>query len=303
METIEHLVLSGSGPNLILQLACLKHFYNNNTLIPSKLKSVYGVSAGATLGVFVILGIPIDEIINYAIERPWDKVFAITVDNLLECNDNGGLWSPSVIRDVIVPFLYATDTPLDITLSQFYEKYPIDLHVIVTELEGFCSIDMNHHDYPTMKLLDVLQMSCLIPIMFSPFIYEGKHYVDGGVTENYPLQRCLDRVPVEDHNKVLGIRIYKRYKPKEDIPYTTIYILQFILKQLLDIASKNRSDVLCKYDILCEPDYSLADPRLWKLFTSGEEERKQMLTTSITYIEKLFSIVETGGQELIQTSD
>ena len=295
---IEHLVLSGCGPNMVIEIAYLQHFQQSGKLDVSKLKSVYGVSAGACLSTLLLMKIPIEDILNYLLDRPWHKVMDVTVDMLLECNGKCGLWSSDIIGEVLLPFFHTVDISPDITMKEFYEYIPVDLHIIVTELESFEMVDFNHETFPDLKLIDALKMTCIIPIMFIPFIYNGKRYVDGGVVANYPIKHCIDHLPKTEHDKILGIHIYKN--PKCVCPSTSIQMLYYILTQFAETVSNNHHQTqLCKYDIIAIPEYSMYEIELWKLWVGPREDRMKIYELGVQSIDDALRRIETGTQELI----
>ena len=281
---MEHLVLSGSGPNGLAQLACLQRLQDKGKLDIDLIKSMYGVSAGGIICVLLLLHIPIQDIIDYLLERPWNKVFDLNVEVMLECNEKAGLWSTHIIHEAIMPFFQVADLSIDITMEEFYQQNHVELHILTTELERFCAVDLHHSTFPDLKVIEALQMSSVMPLVFMPFRYKECIYLDGAFTENYPLMRCLSNLPVEEHDKVLGIHIYKsKIVPPE---LSMIQLLQYTMIQIGELVSKNARDKpLCKYDIACSPTYGLYDTELWKLLTGTREERMMIYNNGLTCID------------------
>lgn len=283
---MEHLVLSGSGPNGLAQLACLQRLQDTGKLVIPSIKSMYGVSAGGIICVLLLLRIPIEDIVNYLLYRPWDKVFDLNVEVMLECNEKAGLWSTTIIREAIMPFFQVAELSIDITMEEFYQHTHVDLHILTTELEKFQAVDLHHSTFPDLKVVDAIQMSSVMPLVFMPFRYKDSIYLDGAFTENYPMIRCLSNLPVEEHDKVVGIHIYKsKVVPSE---LTMIQLLQYTMVQIGEIVSKNvRDKPLCKYDIACSPTYGLYDTELWKLLTGTREERMMIYNDGVMCMDAL----------------
>ena len=281
---MEHLVLSGSGPNGLAQLACLQRLQDKGNLDIDLIKSMYGVSAGGIICVLLLLGIPIQDIVEYLLCRPWNKVFDLNVEVMLECNEKAGLWSTQVIRESIMPFFQVAEVSIDITMAEFYQQNHVELHILTTALEKFHVVDLHHSTFPDLKVIEALQMSSVMPLVFMPFRYKECIYLDGAFTENYPLMRCLSNLPVEEHDKVLGIHIYKsKIVPPE---LSMIQLLQYTMIQIGELVSKNARDKpLCKYDIACSPTYGLYDTELWKLLTGTREERMMIYNNGLTCID------------------
>ena len=285
---MEHLVLSGSGPHGLAQLACLQRLQDKGKFDISLIKSMYGVSAGGIICVWLLLGIPIEDIVEYLLCRPWNKVFDLNVEVMLECNEKAGLWSTQLIRESIMPFFHVAELSIDITMAEFYQQNHIELHILTTELEKFCAVDLHHSTFPDLKVVEAIQMSSVMPLVFIPFRYKDRIYLDGAFTENYPLIRCLSSLPVEEHDKVLGIHIYKsKIVPPE---LSMIQLLQYTMIQIGEIVSKNvRDKPLCKYDIACSPTHGLYDTELWNLLTGTREERMEIYNDGLTCIDAFLS--------------
>lgn len=61
------------------------------------------------------------------------------------------------------------------------EDLPIPLHIVATDLDHGKSVVFSEGD-----LLQCVAASCSVPVMFTPTIIGGVHYVDGGVLKNFP---------------------------------------------------------------------------------------------------------------------
>ena len=130
---IKHLVCSGSGPHGLSQLGIIVEYERQGLLDLSKLEKVYGCSAGSLLGIVLLLNIPLDAVIEYIINRPWNKFMKV---ELLEMNDRGGVIHCEKIKDMLIPLLLAYDVPLDITIKQAHDRCHsnIELHIFSTNL-------------------------------------------------------------------------------------------------------------------------------------------------------------------------
>ena len=82
--TIKHLVISGGGPNLIQTLGALQHLEKNKFIDLNNIETIYGTSAGAIVGTMICMKFDWETINDYIIKRPWQDVFKITVDKILE---------------------------------------------------------------------------------------------------------------------------------------------------------------------------------------------------------------------------
>ena len=74
---IEHLVLSGAGTNGLVQIGLLHYLLDQVKLSLTDIKSIYATSAGAILSILILIGVPIPEMKEYIIHRPWEKFFDV----------------------------------------------------------------------------------------------------------------------------------------------------------------------------------------------------------------------------------
>ena len=90
---------------------------------------------------------------------------------------------------------------------QRFEELPIPFHVSATNLEKG-----GQHIFSSGELLPALMASCAIPVVFPPVKVDGAYFVDGGVSNNLPVEPFLaikaqviavhvNPLPVFDANK------------------------------------------------------------------------------------------------------
>jgi hypothetical protein len=124
-------------------------------------------------------------------------------------------------------------------------------------------------------------MTCAFPIIISPVFIENKCYIDGGITCNYPLSKCIETIT--NTNEIVGFKNqYNDYNQhKIDLNFT---LLDFIFNLLLKIIYNFNTDMiqpLIKNEIICKlrPIGDGAITRTgWFIDTDGSNRR-----TSHTY--------------------
>jgi predicted acylesterase/phospholipase RssA len=228
---IEHLVISGAGPNVFIQLGILENLHERSYFSMSNIKSIYGTSAGAIISILLILGVTIPEMKTYVFNRPWHKLFVI---NFMQLNEIKGLISSTHLQDIIKPFMLANDIPETYTLLDLYTKSGIDFHAFTTNVNDLVSVDLNHVTFPNMKLTDVVMLTASLPPLFSPVKYNDVHYMDGGVLNNCPIHS----IQTEDYTNILIIDITTPIVFSEEFSF--IEYIQFIVNKSLNI--------LCEYE-------------------------------------------------------
>ena len=293
----EYLVLSGAGPNGLGQIGIIKTMFDKQKLDMKKIKKVYGTSAGAIIGTLLILDIDINQIIDYFIYRPWNKLVKLDMETVLHLNEKKGMLDNDLLKQVLIPLLHANDIPIDFTLKDAYAKTNIELHIMTTELSSFTTVTLNHLTFPDLKLIDACCMSASVPPLFTPVQYLDKYYIDGGILNNYPVHDLMCSIPNTEHDKILSIRIMKNAKDEVSFNFkemSAITYAHYILNKSFGVlgcfdVGKN----ILKCEIICLTDHSMSDLELWKLFMGTVENRQSIYQQGVTscesFLEKLIN--------------
>lgn len=77
------------------------------------------------------------------------------------------------------------------------EDLQIPLIIMATDLDNGES-----HEFRTGSIVEAVTASCSIPIIFSPVVIDGIHYVDGGLFHNFPVS-----IIREECDKVIGVNV------------------------------------------------------------------------------------------------
>lgn len=276
---IEHLVLSGAGTNGLVQIGLLHYLMDHEKIKISNIKSIYSTSAGAIISILLLLGVPIIEIKEYIIQRPWEKFFDIQFHNK-------GIFPCSYLFDMIKPFMLAYDVPDTYTLLELYEKTGVDLHIFTTKINGMNCIDLNHITYPTITLSESIQMTASLPIVFTPVKYQNEYYIDGGFMNNCPLQSIQQKSYQKDSILIIDIAQQCPSYTEDSNMFEYIHIL---FLNALDIISSNTYNKTCKHEYI---HYYLLDvesmfkSEVWIQFINNIEYRQQLYDAGYKYLEK-----------------
>ena len=203
IPNIEHLVLAGAGHGIFSYFAAFKTLINNNIIDIKKIKSIYATSAGAVIGILLLLDIELDIIIDYFVERPWNELF-IFDSNVINIITNYGMWYNEIVIKTLKPLFSMCDISLDITMLEFYKKTNVEMYFYGTELKSFEEIEFSYKNTPNIKLIDAIYITSAIPILFKPMLYKNKYYIDGGLVNQYPIKNALKNV--NDSNTIFGIK-------------------------------------------------------------------------------------------------
>lgn len=242
------LVLSGGAARGFAHAGVIKAMEEKEM----KADIVSGVSAGSIVGAFYCDGYSAEEIFEIFHKN---KVFELVK---LRFNKHG-LLSISGLRKVLKKNLRTTRM----------EKLDKPLVITATNIEEGITTYFTEGD-----LVDIVVASCSIPILFTPAVINDITYVDGGLTNNFPVQ------PLEGKcKKLIGVHVNPvgNFDPDES-GLRKLAIHTFHLSIAADIQYDKK-----KVDHFIEPptleDFSYYDIKKGKkMFDIGYEEAMKQLS-------------------------
>lgn len=179
------LALSGGGAKGFAHLGVFK------LLEESGLKPdiISGTSAGSLMGVLFADGYSADEIKNMFIGREFSEFAQLQIPK-------SGLFNYDRFQEFLKRHLR----------SKQIEDLPIPTVIVATDLDRGCS-----HEFRSGPIVEAVTASCCMPIVFSPVLINGVHYVDGGLFRNFPVSTIRDECEY-----VIGVNVSplipQRYK-------------------------------------------------------------------------------------------
>ncbi len=276
---IEHLVLSGAGINILIQIGLLDYLIEHKIFQLENIKSIHGTSAGAIISILLLLGIPVTELRDYIIQRPWDKFFNIDILNL---NDTKGIITSTHLYTMIKPFMLAYDIPDTFTLLDLYNKSQVDLHIFTTKLNDMVSVDLNHTTTPNVTIHEAIAMSAAVPIIFTPVCYNNEYYIDGGILNNCPIPHIQDQYDTTLIIDILGN--IKNYTQDTSL----IDYINIIISNSLFVLSSNKSNQMLvnkyKHYYQIKTEISMFNIQEWDETFKDIERRKKLYEIGYTFL-------------------
>ena len=154
-------VLSGGGVRGAAHLGVLRAFAEHG-ILP---KAISGTSAGALVGAMIADG------------RAPEEAMGLVRTEMKRSNF---IRRPALASKRIEAFLKHT------LRHRYFEELPVPLCVSATDLEKG-----GQHIFSSGELVPALMASCAIPVVFPPVQVEGTFYVDGGISNNLPVEPFL----------------------------------------------------------------------------------------------------------------
>lgn len=280
---IEHIVINGGGPTGFLSYGALKCLFKNNFVDMKHIKTIYGTSVGAIIGVVLTMGYDWDTLDDYFIKRPWEKVFKIEPENFFEMYYSKGLFQFNMVSEILKPLLTAKELSDSITLSEYYEYNRIEHHFFTVEMNSFKKIDLNYKTHPNLSLITALEMSSAVPVLFKPVIIEDKCYIDGGLIDNYPINECLNNEKCKC-DQILGIS--NKWTHDNIIIEDNMNLFQYLqasLEQIVKYVQRSDKAVNIRYEVKCLCDKNLGEYSNWIQYMKDSSKRKELIENGIKY--------------------
>lgn len=203
MEKVRHLVMSSGGVDGIIIYGAVKTLMNAGYFAVDELETIHAVSAGALIAVMLLLGYSTTDMDDYIVKRPWHRAMKDGDINLTDLLARKGLIDSKYIPELLRSLVEACDLitkPFDeITLHEFEEVVKTRLYMYTVNVNVFPMdvTELSAESHPDMPLAVALQMTCCIPMLFTPVFYEDGCYVDGGLVTKCPTRYAIARNGME----------------------------------------------------------------------------------------------------------
>ena len=210
-------------------------------------------------------------------------------DSIFSFRDLSGLWEKKGLDDgeyfyaFMVDILVCKGFDPGLTFLQLQRMTGKRLIVSATNLSTAEEIYLSPSTTPDEKILRAVRMSVGIPFLFTPVLLNGQLIVDGGVTENYPLEYAMHDLVRRKHssdplNSVLGCNL--EAKPPKSIETLEEYLSALVfcaLRRPGAVSRLNSNSVRIYLDFDDTFDFSAPDHVRFRLRKCGYEETQLYL--------------------------
>ena len=283
------LVLSGGGAKGFAHIGVLRELEKNNI----KIDCIVGNSIGAVIGALYSVGYSPDEIENIMTEfdindslkdnpnrtdTPLEKrlsneqyAFSIKYDS------NFNFYLPKSLKNSQKGYLFLKELLSKAENVNDFDKLPIPLRVVATNLDtGEPTV------FKSGDLAKVITASTALPSIFDPVNIDGKHYIDGMVSRNFPVEDAIDM----GANIIIGVNVGADLTEHTSSTYNIFTTAE----QLLAIQSASTTDFQRKLtNILIEPDlkkFTSVDYDMTKEIIKAGEKSVQLKKAELSKLPK-----------------
>jgi NTE family protein len=257
---IKNLVISGGGVKIIGALGAIKYLDEIKEL--GQVEKFFGTSAGSILCLMLVLGFTSTEIIKFIENFDLNKIFIVNTDDLFVSYN---VCSSTKLEKVLKLFInfklgkpclsgLATGNLTDsfamcsvetnyenITMGELYKLTGKTLSVTSVCLEKRAPVYHTHLTSPNMPVWKAVLSSCSIPLIFKPVEWEGLHYVDGALVDNFPLLM----VKPEEIPYTVGIQTFvdleKNTVPHNEQDFNIYHYIVNIIKIVMESKTQIKS--------------------------------------------------------------
>jgi predicted acylesterase/phospholipase RssA len=218
---IKNIVFAGGGFKGWAYIGTLKAL---KEYIPfENIEQVIGVSIGSVFGILYVLQMDSDFLLDFIMNLNFKELIDINIDSILV---NQSLLQGDTFTEVLRELLSFKIDP-DITFRELkrYTKilFTVNaLNITDSKLEYF-----NYVLTPDVKVIDAVRASCSLPFLFPSYCINGKHYFDGGIINNCP-------VDILDELSTIAFDV------SHDTPVTSFKLYDFF-NSIINISNKLHS--------------------------------------------------------------
>lgn len=276
------LVLSSGGLKGYLHLGALKVLYNNQHL--DNVKNIIGCSVGSVIGLLILVGYDIDEIIESTLST--NILSSFSQIDIFKIRQNMGIIDTKEIKNQLEE-LVCNKLSYVPTMKELYEFSDINFMVVGSNLTNQSCQIFSHTNYPDVSCIDIILISSNIPGIFYQIKKGQNIYADGGLSNPFPID-VLD----DNKHEILGLYIEsneKSFGERGSAWWFFNSIIDFPIKSLVDKNIKNKS-THCKVIKLPGPVYSC-------LLTCSKEYRMEMIKIGESKARKFINLNPLDNDE------
>lgn len=225
-----NLIFSGSGIRGVMYVGALYMLRKLNLV--GEIKGYAGSSFGALVAVLLSIGYTIDELYVILSKFDYSKLTDIKIMSMFSTL---GLDSGIRIKQFLIKLIKKKNLPSRITFDALYAENGINLIVVTTCISTRSTCYMTHKNYGNVRIIDALCASMCIPWLYCPVSINGQLYVDGGLTDNFPV------LVFDDIENTLALEI----RSPDNLEFVTYDPFSYT-SALLDTIFKNNRETRCR---------------------------------------------------------
>lgn len=192
-------VLSGGSVKAFTTIGALQYLVDNNYI--KSVNTYIGTSAGAVISYLLAIGYtPIEIMVHITTNNIFDKMTSPDIQSSFSGN---GALSFNYIHEILEKMTILKIGQL-ITLRQLYVDYGKTLILATYNLSKRTLEYISYDTFPDIPCITAIRMSSNLPFIFGNFIYKTNYYIDGGISDNFPICYANKMYP---NKKIIGLNL------------------------------------------------------------------------------------------------
>ena len=185
---VRYLVFAGGGMRGLAYAGALAELADRGMDWLSPCRSLQGV-AGASIGSLFAMCVAA----RMSTELMLLEVRRFTLQHIAQPNpchlfDENGLDRGEKLQEYLRTLLLRLMGRRSMTLHEFWLSTKVRLVITVTNLQRGVPLYLDHQTAPDVDVIEALQLSMTLPLLFAPRRFRGELCVDGGLMDNFPTQ-------------------------------------------------------------------------------------------------------------------
>tara|TARA_Y100000389_G_C17463222_1_gene523369 strand:+ start:1781 stop:2587 length:807 start_codon:yes stop_codon:yes gene_type:complete len=229
------LVLSGGGQGVWSMLGALSILYQH-----LKFDVFIGTSVGSIISTLLSIGFDPNDL--------FEKLNIINISNkpsLKKCIEEYGFCDIQNIIECVLELIVQKTNHIP-TLGELYVLYNKKLVITSVCIDTQETIYFHYESHPDLLISDALYASCSIPFIVKPHRINDKLYVDGCMSDNFPMKYAKENYKDE---MIYGIRLKTPYPAIRDMFTYTLNVLLFIMNKIHDTHNYDENVITLVSDI------------------------------------------------------
>ena len=175
------LVIGGGGMNGLVMLGAVQRLQECGAL--RGVRRFIGTSIGSVLCTLLVLGYRAVDILGVLRGVHFDSFDEVDGNNLLAFFDTFGMMTAQRLMAVVRAFMRVRGVAGGTTCQQLHARTQGDLVLTGFNVSRGRTDAFSHETHPNMSVLAALEISCGVPFIFRPIMFDGDMYVDGGFVD------------------------------------------------------------------------------------------------------------------------
>ena len=240
-KKFDTLCFSGGGTKGLVFIGAVKALIDKNIVHLDNINKYIGTSAGAILAFFLAIGYTPEELEEFVLNFNFNKLEPnVDCDSLF---NNFGIDDGKKLEYLLIKLLNYKLGKNTVTFFELFELTNKELIISTTCINNSKAKYFNYKFTPDDDVILAIKMSIAVPFYFYPVIFEGNHYVDGGILDNYPIQ-------FGNKESTLGFTVVSdKYSQVDDFGNYMIKVIKLFLNASL--LNKVRQFKDCTINIVC----------------------------------------------------